>query len=881
MEETISAKIGNKIIMVHILSKMYLLTILIFRISIVNFSSSSANTIPIPFLRSVIKGFILLFLCNLTLTVYGQIDNTGCVGGNFGVDAGFYSGVVEYGDGSPSTGTADWFEGTSGRGTIDESQTSSLTSLLVSGGNPIYEVRMSEEPNSIVNNQILLNGIYARDHFGGTGQIDISSYETASKNGEDPAIWDIGQANVLGKNDIIDISGHMLRDGPSINSDLWFYGIINRAEPGGSAYMDFEFFVEDVGVVSTPVSGDAGEGYFTSGGPDLGHTAFTFNGASKIETIGDFIFNLSLINGGTLADVEMRIWVSYADYTSVNPTDFTWGPEYDGAFTGSPFGYASIIPNNGNDACGFVNLENQTPQAPPWGTLNTKSNVYGTVYEDYSILEIGLNMTAFGIDNTLNNAADPCDFIINSYMVKTRASAAFTAQLKDFVGPFAWGVPEIAVLEVESIPLSCENPVASLTALTDRPDLTYLWSTNDGNIISDATGKTIQVDQTGTYSLIVTLPSGCDLGSRSETIGYDPSKPFFAEPTATTTFSCNGTDGTIDLTVSGGTPPYAYLWSNGSTDEDLINLAPGLYTVTIYDAINCSIVSQPIEIMPESPANIAYGSEDVVCYGGNNGSIDVIITGNDPFSYLWSNSSISEDLNNLYSGTYTLTTTDSNGCTESIEVVINEPTPIVLSISTIDDTDPDILVNNGSIDLTVSGGTPGYSYDWSYNGVQDPDTDPEDLTGLAAGLYIVTVTDNNGCTNIISATIYEPEICDDGIDNDGDGLPDCFDADCIPPDPGPITASQDPVCVGDTGLTYSIVDIGADSYQWIVPNGATIISGQGSISIEVNWISDQGGQICVISTSAAACESLLNSCYDVSLTDVPTILGAINLTNGN
>ena len=144
---------------------------------------------------------------------------------------------------------------------------------------------MAYEANSVVGNQVLMDAVFARDHFGGTGHIDISSYETASKNGEDPAIWDIGQANVLGKNDIINVSGHMLRDGPNMTDDLWFYGIVNRAEPGGSAYMDFEFFVEEVGVVSTPVPGDAGEGYFTSGGPDRGHTAFTFSANGKIATI--------------------------------------------------------------------------------------------------------------------------------------------------------------------------------------------------------------------------------------------------------------------------------------------------------------------------------------------------------------------------------------------------------------------------------------------------------------------------------------------------------------------------------------------------------------------------------------------------------------------
>ena len=418
--------------------------------------------------RSILKGLLLLIFCNLSFSLFGQIDNTGCVGANFGVDAGLFSGVVEWGDGTPASGTSDWFIGANGRGTISETNTNSIQSLLQSGGNPIFTERMSHSLSSIKDGQILIDAVFARDHFGGTGHIDHTSYETASKNGEDPAIWDCGQANVLGKNDMIDVAGHMFRDGLALTDDLWFFGVINRAEPGGSAYMDFEFYVEDVGFVSTPTSGDPGEGYLTSGGPNLGHTAFQFNAGGEIEALGDFIFNTSLINGGTTADVEMRLWVSYSDYTSVNPANFSWGPEYDGAFTGSPYGYASIIPNNNNDACGLVNLEGQTSAAPPWGTLNTKSHVYNTSYADYSVLEVGVNMTAFGIDHASLLGSDPCIFPINTFLVKTRASASFTAQLKDRAGPFTWGTPTITAAVIGPSLIACDNPTASIARFTER-----------------------------------------------------------------------------------------------------------------------------------------------------------------------------------------------------------------------------------------------------------------------------------------------------------------------------------------------------------------------------------------------------------------------------
>ncbi|MGC5198533.1 hypothetical protein, partial [Aphanothece microscopica] len=224
--------------------------------------------------------------------------------------------------------------------------------------------------------KILIDAVWARDLFGGTGGIDQTSYTNASKNGEDPAIWAPGPANVLGKVDLIDVAGHMFRnvDVDANKNDLWFVGLINRAEPGGNAYMDFEFLVADVRYTN---------GKFTSGGPQLGHTAFTFNSAGNITKIGDLILNVSLTNGGVETGVETRIWVSRSDYLNVTPATFNWGPNFDGAFNGAPFGYASIIPKQPGLICGYVNLEGQNPAAPPWGTKGTKNNTYGTSYIDF------------------------------------------------------------------------------------------------------------------------------------------------------------------------------------------------------------------------------------------------------------------------------------------------------------------------------------------------------------------------------------------------------------------------------------------------------------------------------------------------------------------
>lgn len=829
--------------------------------------------------------FIFVLFC-VTHTVVAQIDNNGCVGANFGIDAGLYSGTIEYGDGSPSTGTLDWFQGASGFGVIDEGQTAALTALLMAGGNPIYEARMNTSFSSIVNGQIRMEAMYARDYFGGSGYSDNTSFETASKNGQDPASWDIGQAQVLGKNDLIDVAGFMFRDGDNlisgIPSDLWFVGLINRADPGGSAYMDFEFFVQDLQFTPNPVAGDPGEGNFSSGGPQMGHTAYQFDQTTgEITSVGDFIFNTSL-EGGVTPNVQLRLWVSYADYTNITPASgFTWGPDFDGAFNGSPYGYASIIPAV-NDICGIINLENQNPVAPPWGSLGTKSNTYITNYAEYSILEVGVNMTAIGIDHASLSGANPCAFPLNTFIVKSRASGAFSSGLKDFAGPYGWKPQTNEAMVISSNPLiSCDNTQVQLSVDPLRTDIQYTWTTVDGSIVSDPNLSTITVDEPGTYVLHSFLPTGCPMPDAEVVVSLDPAKPFLNAPTATTTVACNGIDGTIDITTSGGSPPYSFEWYEAgnaaviSTVEDPIGLAPGDYYVIVTDAIPCSITSSNFTVGTRVPTTITEAVTHVDCFGNNTGAIDITATGQSPFSYSWSNGSSLEDIAGLSGGDYTVITTDADGCTEQATFTVNEPAILSLSVIKTDETDP--AIDDGTINLTVTGGTSGYTYDWDFNGAEDPDIDPEDLTGLAAGTYTVIVTDSNGCTAVISTTILEPEICFDGIDNDGDGLTDCLDPDCTVNPPGSITASENPVCVGDTGVTYTIVDIGADSYTWTVPDGATITAGQGTVQITVTWVSNIGGQICVIAITDG-CEST-PTCFTVQLNDVPPAAGTINISN--
>jgi hypothetical protein len=141
---------------------------------------------------------------------------------------------------------------------------------------------------------------------------------------------------------------------------------------------------------------------------------------------------------------------------------------------------------------------------------------------------------------------------------------------------------------------------------------------------------------------------------------------------------------------------------------------------------------------------------NIDCFGQASGSVSVnVVGGTAPLTYAWSNGATSQTVNNLPSGSYTVTVTDANGCTEQMSVTITQPQSSLLTTAT--QVNVSCYGNpSGSIDLSVSGGTGPYMYSWS-NG-----STTQDISNLAGGSYTVTVTDVLGCTSSTSITITEP-----------------------------------------------------------------------------------------------------------------------------
>ena len=198
----------------------------------------------------------------------------------------------------------------------------------------------------------------------------------------------------------------------------------------------------------------------------------------------------------------------------------------------------------------------------------------------------------------------------------------------------------------------------------------------------------------------ITGMSSCDIGV------YDPSTSSYNEP-------WYGATEDYSIVINGTTILATYLWSNGDTTNNIDSLSAGLYSVVITNDNGC-VISDSVNISEPNQINISYSSVNVTTCQGNNGSIDISITGGTPpYNFLWSNSDTTEDISNLLSGIYSLNVIDNNGCTDSVSIIIDEPPSINLSYSS---TNPTCIgYANGSIDLNISSGTAPYIFNWSNN----------------------------------------------------------------------------------------------------------------------------------------------------------------------
>jgi len=270
----------------------------------------------------------------------------------------------------------------------------------------------------------------------------------------------------------------------------------------------------------------------------------------------------------------------------------------------------------------------------------------------------------------------------------------------------------------------------------------YNWDNND-------TTQSITGLAGGTYNVTVTDSNGCT--ATSAITVQEPDS--LSIQTSVTNASCNGaTDGSAGISVTGGTTPYDYNWSTGSDSSSADSLSAGTYTVTVTDSNGCTN-SASVAVGEPQPISISPNVNDVSCNGGEDGSITLNVSGGSgAYSYVWSNGKISASIDTLSAGTYSVTVTDDNGCSDSTQATVSEPDSLILSTVV-----TDVSCNDGDdglINLSVAGGTPPYNYNWSNGQTSQNDTN------LTAGTYTVTVSDDNNCTATLTDEVTEPQPID-------------------------------------------------------------------------------------------------------------------------
>ena len=282
---------------------------------------------------------------------------------------------------------------------------------------------------------------------------------------------------------------------------------------------------------------------------------------------------------------------------------------------------------------------------------------------------------------------------------------------------------------------------ATVSVTGGTPPYSYSW--NNTATTASITGVTA-----GTYTVTITDANGCttsDSGTITEPAGFS------ALVTIDSNATCNGfANGGATASATGGTPPYTYAWSNSATTASITGVLAGTYTVTITDANGCSASNSGTVTEPTALTASSIVDSNAACNGFANGGATASATGGTPpYTYAWSNSATTASITGVTAGTYTVTITDANGCSDNSSVTVTEPT--VMSASVVIDSNATCNgLANGGATASATGGTPPYTYAWSNLATTIS------ITGVLAGTYTVTVTDANGCSASNSGTITEP-----------------------------------------------------------------------------------------------------------------------------
>ncbi|MFK7982726.1 MAG: beta strand repeat-containing protein, partial [Saprospiraceae bacterium] len=452
---------------------------------------------------------------------------------------------------------------------------------------------------------------------------------------------------------------------------------------------------------------------------------------------------------------------------------------------------------DGNADSVKVNLTNGTGAFSSFIITDTESNILdistATIY-DFENTAAGIcllwnityeeDLTGLSVGSTINNLTG-CYKLSN---VLTIVKQDCSTNCTDFNGSVTINNPAGNNI--------CAKAQVNLSTTSTETGLTYNWTATGGNFDSSTSATpTYSMMMPGTYQILVTVSKEECVTRDSTTITILSGPEVNLTPTD---IACQGiNDGLISTTVTGGTAPYTYSWSDGTIGNvaNPANLVAGTYNLTLTDANGCSTTGSAT-INTGTTMTLNLTSTDIACNATNQGSINTSINGGTaPYTYIWSDNNLGNipNPNNLTAGTYSLMVVDANGCSATDSVTINSGVMITVNLT------PTNSVcggsDAGSITSTVSGGTAPYTYSWNNGATSDI------LENLVAGLYEVTVTDANGCQGITNTTV-----------NDGTNI----NITLVP---------TTPLCLdGNDGTITSIISGGTAPYTYSWSNGINDVS---------------------------------------------------------
>lgn len=304
------------------------------------------------------------------------------------------------------------------------------------------------------------------------------------------------------------------------------------------------------------------------------------------------------------------------------------------------------------------------------------------------------------------------------------------------------------------------------------PAYAFSWTPNVSTG-ANATGLTV-----GSYTINVTDANGCTASTVTAITQPAQLNAVMGFPVNITCFGDN--DGSIMASATGGTPAYSFSWAPSGGNAPLANsLTAGIYTVTVTDANGCTATGSVAITQPAAALSVQLivGNE-VACNGGSTGSAIASVTGGSPnYTYNWTGGQTDITATGLTAGNYTCSITDASGCTAVASIQITQPNAIILNTLTTETTCNG--GDNGLANVIPAGGVMPYTYSWSNNA-----TTPS-ISGLTAGLYVITIIDANGCHADANVTVTQPPpiIVSFGADTIKECAPLCTDFNQMSTDP--------------------------------------------------------------------------------------------------